>query len=259
MEDCTENKAGLHKEISSIFSGVPIPTNSPAPDGSGSTGKSAGGEPVSDAGKVRDEGAAIPAETIAAVPSFTRAAHTQVTAKAKDKNWNPLQKLKDRLSAGKQGTGTARQKTMMVLIPVLAVVLLFVLSRAFVRPARTMADVSQADGPDRRANGNSEIEWEIPPVYPSDLRDPMELPPAMAAAPDTVIEPNSQGTDQQGPEEKKLIVKGILHTYDRPSAVVGTDIVHEGDTIMGTTVVKINKSSVEFASEGRRWTQNVEP
>jgi len=54
------------------------------------------------------------------------------------------------------------------------------------------------------------------------------------------------------------LVTGILYSEDKPSAVVGSQIVHEGDTLCGVNVVKIYKNKVEFEKSGKRWTQLVE-
>jgi type II secretory pathway component PulC len=55
-----------------------------------------------------------------------------------------------------------------------------------------------------------------------------------------------------------LVVKGIVYSDDRPAAVVGNDIVFEGDTVGGAKVVKINQDSVEFQTNEKKWTQKVE-
>ena len=88
----------------------------------------------------------------------------------------------------------------------------------------------------------SEIDGQIPASYPTMLRDPMQFGPATA----------TQG------ETGKLIVKGIVYSEDNPSAVIGSQIVHEGDEVSGATVVKINKDSVEFEMNDKRWTQKVQ-
>jgi len=91
-------------------------------------------------------------------------------------------------------------------------------------------------------SAGSEIDRQIPVSYPMMLRDPMQFGPATA----------TQG------ETGKLIVKGIVYNEDNPSAVIGTQIVHEGDKVLGATVVKINKDSVEFEMNDKRWTQKVQ-
>jgi hypothetical protein len=54
------------------------------------------------------------------------------------------------------------------------------------------------------------------------------------------------------------LVSGILYSENEPSAVVGSQIVHEGDTLDGINVVKIYKDKVEFEKDGKRWTQSIE-
>lgn len=53
------------------------------------------------------------------------------------------------------------------------------------------------------------------------------------------------------------VVTGITYAEEDPSAVVGYDIVHEGDTIRGVKVVKIYRDKVEFEKDDKRWTQEV--
>jgi hypothetical protein len=55
-----------------------------------------------------------------------------------------------------------------------------------------------------------------------------------------------------------LIVKGIVYSEDKPSAVIDSQIVHQGEKIGGVTVVKINKNNVEFEVDGKTWTQEVQ-
>ncbi len=62
----------------------------------------------------------------------------------------------------------------------------------------------------------------------------------------------------------KVALNGILYSEDNPSAVIGTRIVKEGDTVSGIgdtandiTVIKINKDGVEFDKNGRTWTQKL--
>ncbi len=54
------------------------------------------------------------------------------------------------------------------------------------------------------------------------------------------------------------LVTAIIYSEDKPSAVIGNQIVHEGDTLRGINVVKIYKDKVEFEKNGKRWTQAVE-
>jgi len=58
------------------------------------------------------------------------------------------------------------------------------------------------------------------------------------------------------PETTRLI-KGIVYSEGSPSVIIGSQIVNEGDTIDGVTVVRISEDRVEFGRNGRRWTQVV--
>ena len=53
----------------------------------------------------------------------------------------------------------------------------------------------------------------------------------------------------------KGVVTGIVRSRDFSTAVVGTQVVREGDTIDGVTIVKIYDDKVEFEKAGQRWTQ----
>jgi hypothetical protein len=55
-----------------------------------------------------------------------------------------------------------------------------------------------------------------------------------------------------------LIVTGIIYSDNNPSAVVSKKIVHEGDTVSGATIIKINRAAVEFEKNGVKWTQAVQ-
>lgn len=79
-----------------------------------------------------------------------------------------------------------------------------------------------------------------------------------------------QATDRKEPREivtvessahaqnrPRLVVKGIVYSERNPSALIGKEIVHEGDTISGAQVVRIRKDSVEFSVNGTTWRQGV--
>jgi len=55
----------------------------------------------------------------------------------------------------------------------------------------------------------------------------------------------------------RLVVRGIVYNESNPSALIGANIVHEGDTISGTQVVTIRRDSVEFSINGTTWRQPV--
>jgi hypothetical protein len=130
---------------------------------------------------------------------------------------------------------------MVILAPVLFVVLIFVFIRAFSTPSRkitgsgTSGLVKAAAGPD------SKVDWQVPNPYPTTLRDPMQF--------SSVTSQTATGG---------LIVKGIVYSEDNPSAVIGDQIVHQGDKILDVAITKINENSVEFEANSKKWMQNVQ-
>jgi len=66
--------------------------------------------------------------------------------------------------------------------------------------------------------------------------------------------------DMLKPEPKltRGLVTGIVYSADKPSAVIDRKIVHDGDVMYGTTVVKIYQDSVKFSKKSRNWEQKVQ-
>ena len=138
-------------------------------------------------------------------------------------------------------------------MPLLFIVLIFMLLKGGVfgtTVRKTEASPEDNVSSVATADSNTKIDWEIPAPYPTTLRDPMRLGPVATTQTETDTETETRTL-------VKLIVKGILYAEDKASAVIGNQIVHEGEKIRGVTVVKISKDSVEFEMNGKRWTQKV--
>ena len=243
-----KRKAGLHKEISSIFKGVPLKRDDDT-------------APRSDTDAPQP-----PHLTFSRLPVLERqepeAAEPKKpapqTAPPRPKESKPpkkpsgpsvLQKacerIKNKLLTQKKGVSNNRQKTMVVLVPMLAIALIVVLFNVLSTPSANTAAKPSGFGPSAAvaasaASGN-EINWQLPPVYPETLRDPTQFGPATTAQANL----------------GSLTVRGIVYS-DNPSAVIGTRIVRTGDEISGAKVIKINQDSVEFEMDGKRWTQKVQ-
>ena len=257
-----KHKAGLHKEISSIFDGTPIPKDrlgqqpfsEPKPEPkapnytkpattSEQTSQSQPPQPAIEPARVPESKPPQQLPPQVAVPKKSQA--DIITKTSSQNQWQQSWKqIKQKLFAPKTGVNTKRQVTTAVLIPVLFIVLILVLKQVLSTGA-PKTTLSQTLTPqDATAAIADEIDWQIPPPYPETLRDPMQ--PASAAT-----NPLQEGNNQ-------LIVKGILYTEDNPSAVIGTKIVKTGEEVAGAKVVKINKDNVEFEMNGKTWKQKVQ-
>ena len=87
------------------------------------------------------------------------------------------------------------------------------------------------------------IGWQIPDRLPDEIRDIMSA---------------SRSEVMVYQEDEKIVVKGILYSKDQPSAIIGIQIVHVGDEIMGAKIAKITRNAVEFEKDGEMWEQAVE-
>jgi hypothetical protein len=50
-------------------------------------------------------------------------------------------------------------------------------------------------------------------------------------------------------------VTAIMYSDDKPTAIVGDRLVHDGDIVCGVRVVRIHKDMVEFEKNGKAWSQ----
>jgi len=230
-----KRKIGLHKEISTIFDGVPIPKNN-------------GTEQRPYVPELERSGYIPPkfqqpnqTPPKAAVPKQPKAKTTVKTTR--QIQWQQTwEQIKNKLFAPKPSVSTTRQKTMVILVPVLFIILVFVLIRVFGIPSHKTSTPHGTEQVSVVASSNNKIDWQIPEPYPTTLRDPMQIGSAITTK----------------PEIGELSVRGIVHSKDNPSAVIDKRIVREGEKVLGATVVKINKDSVEFEMNGKTWTQKVQ-
>ncbi len=258
----SEYKAGLHKQVSAIFNGVSFPKNditqqpslAPAP---GHQDYSAPKPSASESPtqklpvpshmtptkpKPEQPASQPPPEAAPAKQSKVDATMKAVIKVAEQIPWRrALEQIKKRLSATKFGVITTRQKMMVVLAPVLFIVLIFLFIRAFSAPSQKITGLETSESVEAVAAGHSKVEWQLPSPYPATLRDPMRFG-------STTIQTGTGG----------LVVKGIVYSEDNPSAVIGDQIVHQGDKVLDVTITKINENSVEFETNGKKWIQNVQ-
>lgn len=260
MAEDKKKKPGLHKKISSIFEGVPLPQpgslqpppavpSGPPPSQPDDSSQKPLPPPPFQALRAAQE--SRPYE--AGQPSSQATPVSQPRAEAAKAAGTGLwQKIKDKLLAPKPSVSGTRQKVMLILVPVLFVVLIFVAISVLV-PPREVQGPPPSTPATAAVSSDSKIDWEIPPPYQATLRDPMQ------PVPSAIIPGKTEPEKAEAVKPEKPVVKGILYSEDNPSAIISTRIVHEGDKIAGATVLKINKNSVEFEMDGKKWTQSVEP
>jgi hypothetical protein len=253
-------KAGLHKEVSAIFNGVSPPN--PARDASR---QNDGAQRPSAAPARRDSG--VPKPPVPEPPPQKLPVPSHMTpTKPKPEQPPPkaspakqskadaiikaigqipwrrtLEQIKNKLFATKTQAITTKQKIVVILAPVLFVVLIFVFIQVFSAPSRKITGAGPSGRMVAVVGVDNKVDWQIPNPYPATLRDPMQF---------------SSATSHAG--DGGLVVKGIIYSEDNPSAVIGDQIVHQGDKVLDVIITKINENSVEFEAGNKKWIQNVQ-
>jgi len=242
-----KKRTGLQSEIAGIFSGVPVPKKGGPRSQPGVPTSKTGGSVIP---KPVAPVTPTPQKPVKPLPAAPRPKVTEVKVTEQKTRKAPSKisrRRKDKLFAPKAGVSSSRQKTSIILFVLLSAVLIIVLARPYLRsrinPATSRTGGKTDTGNSTRAN--IEIDWPVPPVYSTSLRDPMEL-----GSRQQIIIETSDG----------LMVRGIVVSEDRKHAVIGTETVAEGDIVPGTKirVKKINPSSVEFEEDDKTWTQEVQ-
>jgi len=218
--------AGLHKDVSKIFDGVAIPKrNEVEPAASQNNNRASTSQSTGRLGSINSE----------------KALKNNVKKKSSSQ---AVSKIRTKFSGIFNSAGTPRQKAMAILAPILFIVLIWVVGRAFnTAPTKTVKAGTFDLKPIPAAPVKDK--WLAPEKYPADLRDPMQYS----------LEPSATGR-RHGYD--KIIVRGIVYSDDRPTAIIGSEIVGVGGEIYGTTVTKINVDSVEFKMNDNIWTQTVQ-
>jgi len=253
-------KSGLHKKISTIFDGAPVPNKNGRVESSASStvDRSAGHIPpapkvmpsrITQNASKQDE---LVESTIKPEPQktqvYSKPQKVQMYSEPNKSSFEGLNKffgqVTAKLFAPKPGVNPAKQKLMVVLMPVLFVVVIFVFGRNFMGSGNNKKSKPQ-DGlmSPAVASAKKEISWQRPAPYPGNLRDPMKE--------------YAVRTDPTSSGNSNIVVRGIVWSQDNPSVVIGTEILYVGETVQGAKIIKISKDSVEFERDGKTWSQKV--
>jgi hypothetical protein len=298
MAELDKNKAGLQKQVSSVFKGVPLPQNNKAPQPSDTPtpdhkpgvsskpapanshiskssliSKLSQSEDSSDEVQKNQTANVFPKPTIAnqkpQSPMINKRPQPKESLEqpvpAVQSEEGPFigatgvglwQQIKDKLFTPKPGVNPTKQKALVIMVPILAIIMIFVLRQVLSKSPHKTQGAGTDDAPVVVANADTgnEIDWKIPEPITIITRDPIQLPG----------ESNMQNPEQGEPNKTSgnimtgmIIVKDIVFSKDKPSAVIGSKIVYVGDVINDITIIKIDRDSVEFEKNGDRWEQKV--
>jgi len=265
-------KSGLHKQISSIFDGVTVPQNGILSEDAELSVEQM--EPqIQDAPEsdIWQEAAPVPQTSD---PSLVK----QMTANPSECECDsipvvqvgrpmPLPKSKV-MSKSAMGPGFVtqakkaiigshssldpRQKKAAMLVGILSLVFGVVMFVSLGGAGKTQAVAADAASGDQTAQSQAikktAQKWKHPEPLPQDLRNATSPAMMHSDTPQTSL----------AVESGSLIVKGIVFSKNKPSAIINNQILSEGQSFHGVKVVKITKETVEFEANERRWTQFVQ-
>ena len=248
----TKRKTGLHRKVSSIFDGVSVPKSGPA-----KSDESAGGR--TDAPKEGEPSQRQSDFMPKDVPASPKRPPRDFGKGLSFSGKPGPSRLTEFSSLGPiSAIGAKRRKATMVLMVALFVILTLVLTSTFSRrlakkKATSALNEATAAAKAAASSSDTQIDWDIPPEYPDTLRDPMETTWSKDPLTGKWIEESVVVIEEGGQEtliDVGVALRSILWAESGRSIVVGNEILYEGDTILGVTIKKINKDSVEFEKNG---------
>lgn len=169
-----------------------------------------------------------------------------------------LQRIKDKLLPSNGDDGSAKNKVMAMLVPILAIVMIFTFRQVLHKPPGKAKGAEKNDKTAIAAvKPSDEIVWTIPEPLPAMTRDPLKL-----SEPDEPENPDQTGTENPGQTAGQgqmnfLQVRAIVCSDDKATALIDNQIVRAGSKINGITIVKINRDSVELERNGETWVQKL--
>jgi len=254
-----KRRAGLHKEITAIFGGVPVPRQGETDSAPGTPGDEAAtqgaGSGKLDRARVKPPvpprpstpaAQTPPQDTITRAPAIRPVESEKVKPEIGAEHSGPrlFEQIMHKLIKPQSGATSQRQKIATILVPVLFIILIVAFIRVLSPKGGSLVGSVESRPTGAVAGSNAKIDWQFPKPYPSTLRDPMKF---------GQVKPTGNSTIQTG----EIAVDGIIWSDDHPLAIIGKEVVTEGQEVAGVTVVKIKKDSVEFEKDGKRWTQKV--
>jgi hypothetical protein len=274
-------RRGLHKEITSIFDGVPMPkgddANQPRRDSVPNQKGNQHGRPSPS--RERFNAPAVPKSASpvsppsASAPKLSRKSESQpvpqmpqgrsvekapveavvIEASGGSNFLGQISEFVGRLFASGPGVDSSQKKKMVLLVPAVIVVLVIVYTRLFSGPTGTIP-VGPTTPTGIVGVVSTEINWQEPDLYPESLRDPMRA--ELVRTSNTATTTNDEGTEVVVENVPQLDLRVIMWS-DNPSILIGTKILHEGEEINGVTILKIYKDSIEFEKDGKKYEQKL--
>ena len=240
-------KSGLHKRISSIFDGVPVNgkdnpggliTQQTQPDLQVSRSSSKQNDEQNQQQTSRN--------LYKDAPEKTNKLNVKVEKKTANFAFGLFDKLKNKLLPSQPGINRTRQLASVILIPILCVIMIIVYIKVFTSGSPKKKVVESASSQTKSVAASGEIIWQVPEPVSENVRDPMRA--------SSYSYSGSKDSSSSGlfGHEGQIILRGIVYSSEKPLAIIGHQIVGEGEKIGDFSVLKINEHEVEVEKNGQR-------
>ena len=111
----------------------------------------------------------------------------------------------------------------------------------------------------------AEIDWQVPGIYEARWPDPTRLSYVGRRPVVTTPQPSAPAQDPNVtapvvkplPPPPRLDIRGVVFSEQEPLAIVGTEVLHEGDLVGPVKIVKIHLDGVDLLSGDRTWKQGL--
>lgn len=221
-----KRKSGLHKRVSTIFGDSPLP-------GGPSSKMAVSENDAADAERVVTPPSDLPTSDVG-VNSGTPHDRPSAVRPAGEMIRKAVPKVSVALTEDQEYDASQRRK--MFLVIGLAVGLTLVLFFNFYSPGKKVALKAEELSSQVRAVKASEIDWPEPEVWPASIRDPMVFKEDAAKL--YALESGIAGP---------FVLRAIVHKPEgRSMALLGTEILYEGDEIDGWTVKEVLQEVVRL-------------
>ena len=252
-------KAGLHKKISTIFDGIPVqkqngdvsepgtklPDNSSESKNKDVSGSQNQVKQTDNQQQLNQNGQRLYKDTAGK--------KYKLNAKNRQKGifQNLIGKLKEKLLPQGSNVNLKRQIALIIAIPILCIILVVFYVRVFSSGPKKKGSTLFTPTQTASASDSGDVKWQVPKPLSADLRDPMRAGST-----------TGQGGIVSGPDGEfisggEIIVMGIVHSIDKHMAIIGQQIVNEGDQIEGVKILKITERTVEVEKSGQTKTLGV--
>ena len=101
-----------------------------------------------------------------------------------------------------------------------------------------------------------EIDWEAPDAYEPRWPDPTRLVYSSKRKAVVTQDPNAVLSNPIVAPPPLLDIRGVVFSEEEPLVIVGTEVLHEGQSAGPIQIVKIRLDGVDLKSGDKTWTQS---